>query len=373
MVLRLFTAFLLLATRLIPVLVPGSAISAPTGNDLPTATPESQGYSSDRLQVLSAWLHTGPTTAMMVLANGKVIFSYGDVTYVSKIASVRKSILSMLMGKYVIAGKIDPSKTVKQLRLDDQIPFTPLEEKATLEQLMAARSGIYRDPPKDDLTRQVPMRGSVYPGTVFAYNNWEFDAAGTAFEKLTGLNIYDALERDLALPLGMQDFHRERQHKILSPGSVHPEYAMFLSTRDLARLGLLMSQTGTWNGKQIMDASWIRYITDVLTPWEEMEPAVIRQKGDPSRWGFGSGWWVWDAKFYPGNVRASPFQGAYEARGTGGQYITVLPARGLVLVHKTDIDANPAANREDWPTITVMVLAAMCPHGQCTAEPKKGK
>ncbi|MBV9678865.1 MAG: serine hydrolase [Acidobacteriaceae bacterium] len=373
MVLRLLALLLLLVTPLVPAQERGSSAPAPASNDLPTATPESQGYSSTRLEVLRAWLHTGPTTAMMVLANGKVIFSYGDVTHVSKIASVRKSILSILMGKYVIAGKIDPSKTVKQLGLDDQIPFTPLEERATLEQLMAARSGIYRDPPEDDLTRQVPMRGSAYPGTVFAYNNWEFDAAGTAFEKLTGLNIYDALQNDLALPLGMQDFHRERQHKIPSPGSVHPEYAMFLSTRDLARLGLLMSQMGVWNGKRIVDASWIRYTTDVLTPWEEMEPAVIRQKGDPSRWGFGSGWWVWDAKVYPGNVQASPFQGAYEARGTGGQYITVLPARGLVLVHKTDIDANPAANREDWPTITSMVLAALCPQGQCTAEPKKSK
>ncbi len=370
---RLFPMLPLLVAPLVTAQELKPSISAQSGSNLPTATPESQGYSSARLDALRAWLQTGPTTAMMVLANGKVIFSYGDVTHVSKIASVRKSILSMLMGKYVIAGKIDTSKTVKQLGLDDQIPFTTLEERATLEQLMAARSGIYRDPPEDDLTRQAPMRGSVYPGTVFAYNNWEFDAAGTAFEKLTGQNIYDALQNDLAVPVGMQDFHRERQHKIPSPGSVHPEYAMFLSTRDMARLGLLMSQMGTWNGRQTIDANWIRYTTDVLTPWEEMEPAIIRQKGDPSRWGFGSGWWVWDAKVYPGNLQASPFQGAYEARGTGGQYITVLPARGLVLVHKTDIDADPAANLEDWPTITSMVLAAWCPHGQCTTEPGKGK
>lgn len=307
---------------------------------------------------------------MMVLAHGKVIFIYGDITRVSKIASVRKSVLSMLMGKYVVGGKIDSSKTVKQLGLDDQIPFMPLEEKATLDQLMAARSGTYRDPPTDDLTRQLPARGSVYPGTVFSYNNWEFDAAGTAFEKFSGQNIYDALRDDLAIPLGVQDFHRELQHKNPAVGSNHPEYAMFLSTRDMARLGLLMSQMGIWNGKRIIDENWVRYTTDILTPWEEMEPWILRQKGDPGRWGFGYAWWVWDAKPYPGNVQGSPFQGAYEARETGGQFITVLPARGLVLVHKTDIDANPTANLEDWPTITSMVLAAACPHGQCPAERK---
>jgi CubicO group peptidase (beta-lactamase class C family) len=50
-----------------------------------------------------------------------------------------------------------------------------------------------------------------YPGTHFFYNNWDFNALGTAFEKLTGKNIYDVLRDDLALPLQMQDFNRERQ------------------------------------------------------------------------------------------------------------------------------------------------------------------
>ena len=104
---------------------------------------------------------------MMVIANGKIIFSFGDVAHVSKIASVRKSVLSILIGKYVLSGKIDMGKTVKQLALDDTVPFSALEERATLEQLLTARSGIYRDLPTDDATRQQPARGSVYPGTVF--------------------------------------------------------------------------------------------------------------------------------------------------------------------------------------------------------------
>lgn len=369
-----FIYAMLLVASLVAAQQTGQAVPVQRLIDLPTATPESQGFSSARLDALRTWLRTEPTTAMMVLANGKVIFSYGDVAHVSKIASVRKSVLAMLMGKYVISGLIDTSRSVKQMGLEDKIPFAPLEEKATLEQLMTARSGIYRDPPDGDiLVQQAPSRGSVYPGTVFAYNNWEFDAAGTAFERLTGQNIYDAFQNDLAIPLDMQDFHREMQRKIPSPGSVHPEYAMFLSTRDMARLGLLMFNNGIWNGSKLIDSNWISYMIDIWTPWEEMEPPILRQKGDPSRWGFGFGWWVWDAKFYPGNTWASPFQRAYEARGTGGQFITVIPARGLVLIHKTDIDANPAANLEDWPTITSMVLSASCPHGECAAEPRKSK
>jgi len=82
--------------------------------------------------------------------------------------------------------------------------------------------------------------------------------AGTAFEKLTGKTIYQALEDDLARPLGMQDFDRSKQGKVPSPGSVHPEYVMRLSTRDLARVGQLMLRNGRWNGTPLLPAEWVR-------------------------------------------------------------------------------------------------------------------
>jgi CubicO group peptidase (beta-lactamase class C family) len=363
-------AAILFAIGTLPSLTQDKPPSNP-GTDWVSVSPETEGFSSAKLEILRAWLKTEPTHSMMVVANGKVIFSYGDVAHVSKINSVRKSILSMLLGKYVVSGKIDMYKTVEQLGLDDKIPFTPLEQRATLEQLMTARSGIYRDLPSDDATSQQPSRGSVYPGTFFSYNNWEFDAAGAAFEKITGQNIYDALQTDLAIPLGMQDFHRDLQHKIPEPASNFPEYAMYLSTRDMARIGLLMLNYGVWNGKPILSRDWVRYSVSIITPWEEMEPPLLRMRGNPDRWGFGAGWWVWDAAPFPGNITGTPFQGTYEARGTGGQYITVIPARGLVLIHKTDFDADPHANLTDWPNITSMVLASTCPKEGCPPAPNR--
>ncbi len=345
-----------------------ASVGPPAAANWEHASPESQGYSTPRLEAVKAWLKTEPTTAMMVIVNGKVIFEYGDVARVSKIASVRKSVLSMLMGNYVTAGKIDTGKTVEELGLQDKEPFLPLEKRATLEQLMTARSAIYMDERTDELTRRQPERGVEYPGTTFFYNNWEFDAAGTAFEKLTGKNIYDALETDLARPLGMQDFQRDLQVKVPSPGSVHPEYAMYLSTRDMARLGLMMLQSGSWHGKQVVPGDWVRYSTAVITPWDEMNPAMLRLRGMPERWGFGAGWWVWDAAPFPGGIWASPYQGAYEARGTGGQYITVLWARDMVIVHKVDLAIHPSepewVSQQEWDAITNMVIGAAC-HGKC--------
>src|SRR5438045_3185588 len=105
--------------------------------------PEKLGYSSEKLEVLRAWLKTQKTTAMHVSIGGRVIFEYGDVKRVSKVASIRKSVLAMLYGKYVAAGKIDLQKTVEQLGLNDVQPFLRIEKQATLYNLITARSGVY--------------------------------------------------------------------------------------------------------------------------------------------------------------------------------------------------------------------------------------
>ena len=325
-----------------------------TGDVVPGAewqqvAPESVGYSSAMLEALRAWVKTQQTTAMIVIVQGRVIFSY-DVTHTSKVASVRKSMLGMLYGKYTFDNTIDLDKTVKQLGLDDKGPFIPMEEKATLVQLLASRSGIYlpaRERPETlspwDQGRYMPPRGSAYPGSQFVCNNWDFDAAGTAFENLPHKDIYEALQTDLAVPTGMQDYDIAKQKKIPSPDSVHPEYAMYLSTRDMAQLGLLMPDFGVWNGKIVVPSDWVRYITTLITSFADEYPAALRNAGDPARWGYGLLWWVWDAPMFPGNTYIGPLQGAYSAMGSGGQYITVLPAKDMVVVHQVDIDKDPHA------------------------------
>jgi CubicO group peptidase (beta-lactamase class C family) len=89
--------------------------------------------------VVREWLKTQHTSALVVWSHGKVAFQYGDVARVSKVASVRKSILAMLYGKYVADGTIDLDATVKQLGLDDVQPFQQIEERATLRHLLTAR------------------------------------------------------------------------------------------------------------------------------------------------------------------------------------------------------------------------------------------
>jgi CubicO group peptidase (beta-lactamase class C family) len=325
-------------------------------------TPETAGYSSPRLEALRAWLRTLDTKAMLIAVHGQVIFEYGDVAHASKVASVRKSILSMLYGNYVARGVIDLRKTVTELGLQEAQPFLPIEAGATVEHLITARSGIYLTSGNDGLDLLAPKRGTAYPGTRMQYNNWDFNAAGTAFEKLTGKTIYQALEDDLARPIGMEDYDARKQGKVPSPGSVHPEYVMRLSTRDLARAGMLMLRRGTWGDRQIVPADWVRYTTSLITPFDRVHPDQLAVGGQPDRWGYGVMWWVWEEPLFPGGGSMGPLQGAFTAMGANGQYMTVLPAEDMVVAHTVDFEVN---GRADVPTVAYDAILAMAIIARC--------
>jgi CubicO group peptidase (beta-lactamase class C family) len=332
---------------------------------------ESVGYSSARLQALRAWLQSLDTTAMMVSVGGRSLFEYGDLTHQSYLASVRKSLLAMLYGKYVEDGKIQLEKTLRELEFTDVGGLSPREQEATIEHLISARSGVYHLASNPgDSTDSAPPRNSQRPGAYYLYNNWDFNAAGAVFEKLTSRDIYDALETDLAKPIGMQDFDRARQQKSGDANrSTHKAYHIWLSTRDMGRVGLLMLRQGNWAGQQVVSREWARRITSLVTPLNEINPPELRSLGTGSRWGYGYMWWVWDAPNSPG-----PFEGAYTGMGAGGQYITVLPKLDMVIAHKTDMGQPPAqgsnerrrnVSLSEYDSVIRMLIAARCSGGKC--------
>ncbi len=289
---------------------------------------ETNGLSPEIVRGVDAYVHTLDTTGLMVVQHGRVVYEYGDVTRLSYLASARKSVLSMLYGRYVATGKIRLDATLADLDMSDVGGLLPVEEHAKVIDLITARSGVYhRASNAGDLLSLAPKRGSKAPGTCWLYSNWDFNAAGAAFERMTGKNIYDALRDDVAIPIGMQDFDRERQQKQGDlTRSQYAAYHLVLSTRDMARLGLLMLRHGQWRDRQIIPPEWVRRSTSVRTPLAEMQPADTRA----GPFGYGYMWWVW-----AGPSATGPYQGAYTAMGAFGQDITILPAPDMVVAHKT--------------------------------------
>ena len=290
--------------------------------------PATVGWSKAGLDSVRTMLQSLPSTGFMAVVGGRVLFEYGDIDTLSYLASVRKSILSMLYGNYVASGKVDLDKTLAELGIDDVGGLTDAEKQATARHLITARSGVYHPAsnPGDNLA-SAPPRGSQKPGTYQLYSNWDFNAIGYIFEQETGRNIYDALETDLAIPLGFQDWDRQAQRKSGdTTRSRYLAYHMYLSTRDMARIGYLMLRDGNWNGRQLVPRDWIEETTRAVTPVSQMNPASYRD----GPFGYGYLWWIWDGEWNRG-----PYEGGYSGLGAVGQHITVLPKLDLVVAHKT--------------------------------------
>jgi CubicO group peptidase (beta-lactamase class C family) len=319
------------------------------------AVPEEAGWSAAGLAAVVEQAKSLPTTGLFVIAGGRVLLEYGDIVGLSYLASVRKSVLAMLYGNYVAGGQIRLDKTLAEIGITDVDGLTPQELEATVADLLSARSGVYHPASNaGDNLADAPPRGSQKHGQYFLYSNWDFNALGTIFEKETGRNIYDALESDLARPIGMQDFNRKAQIKSGNLRvSMHPAYHIWLSTRDMARLGTLMLREGNWAGRQLVPREWVREITSPVTRLSDMNPPFMRE----GRVGYGYLWWVFDGPWGQG-----PFKGAYTGMGAGGQYITVLPKLGLVVAHKTNrakTQGKSVSGRQYFELLDTLVAARL--------------
>jgi dihydroorotase/N-acyl-D-amino-acid deacylase len=317
------------------------------------ADPTRAGWSKAGLDSVQATISRMNSSAMVVVEHGRIVYSYGDLTAQSYLASVRKSILSMLYGIEIARGHIDTAKTLAQLGIDDLGGLLPREKEATIQDLLGARSGVYHIASyAGDFLAEAPPRGSQKHGTYQLYSNWDFNALGTIFEQETKRNVFDALQEELARPLEMQDFRRDLQKKEGdSTRSIHPAYPIFLTTRDMARIGLLMLHHGNWKGKQIVPRDWVAKSTGIITPAAQLNPPRIRR----DRVGYGYLWWVFDGPWNTGL-----YEGAYTGIGAIGQFITVIPKLDLVIAHKTipRQPNNPSVSQGEYFALLDRIIAA---------------
>ena len=324
------------------------------------ADPTQAGFSLRGLQEVVDYTRTLKTTGMVVVVDGKILMEYGNVTELSYLASARKSVLSMLYGKYVANGTIKLNKTLGELKIKYHSELTPQEQEATIEDLLNTSSGVYLPASNfSGVNEPLPERGSKKHGEYWFYNNWDFNVLGTIFEQETKQDIYDALEKDLAIPIQMQDFDRKAQEKSGdAEQSIHLAYHIWLSTRDMARLGYLMLRNGKWNDKQLIPEDWVKKSTSALTPMEKLNPA-----GANRGWfGYGYLWWV-----FTGPKAIGPYEGGYTAMGAYGQYIAVFPKVNMVIAHKTKPESGQVGGTGIL-TIIEKLFAARTPESQ-----KKGK
>lgn len=296
-------------------------------------SPAFYGWDLTKLDAIESYIiDSTSTTGLMVIQDGRVIYEFGNITENSYIASCRKSILAMLYGKYVENGTIDLDKSLAELDIRYNGLLLETEETATVKDIISSRSGIYLPAANGgDMIHLAPQRGDVKPGELWVYNNWDFNMAGHIFEKLTQKNIYDEIDSQFAIPLQMEDWDRTTQEKdgdrlITDVLAYHINF----STRDMARLGLLMLNKGKWKDQQIIPELWVEEIKKPITSFEEVDKIAPFVKNEFTQFAYGYMWWLWH------NPKHKVLENAYSAQGAWGQNITVIPNINTVVVIKTN-------------------------------------
>ena len=179
--------------------------------------PAQAGWSLERLAEAKAYAERFGSTSGMIIQHGVVVDDWGDTAARTPLFSIRKSLLSALIGIAVAKHQIDPDRSLARLGVDDNPPaLTDVEKQATVKDLLEARSGVYHPTVYETpwMISIKPPRGGHTPGQFWCYNNWDFNTLGAIYEKATGVGIFDAFDAEIAKPIGMQDFRPSDGHYV---------------------------------------------------------------------------------------------------------------------------------------------------------------
>jgi len=143
------------------------------------------------------------------------------------------------------------------------------------------------------------------PGTAFVYTSAASYMLSAILTKLTGETLHDYLRPRLFEPLGIVGEQWDIGPDGINPGG----NGLTCKTADILKLGILHSQGGCWNGRQILPADWVAAAT----------------RPHANDYGYH---WV-----------TSP-RGDYRAVGLFAQLAMVFPAQDAVLAVTAGIDGS---------------------------------
>jgi len=353
--------FFFLALIALQVSQANAKTHSPAHNEYPgkhwtqASKPEDRGWSSEKLAAAKTYADSLDTAAVVIVDDGVIVSQWGATETKFNVHSIRKSFLSGLYGIAFAKGEIDLNATLDQLGIDDNEPsLTPVEKQARVIDLLKARSGIYHAALYETpgMKAEKPPRGSHPPRSFWSYNNWDFNALGTIYEKLTHDTIYHSFDTQIAQRIGMEDYDPKEQEYVTGPDSIHRAYPFRMTARDMARYGLLYLRNGKWRDAQVIPTQWVKDSTTAYS--------VADGNARDNYSGYGYLWWIAvNGNHYP---KVEVPDGSFSAWGAGGHFIAVIPAMNLVVVHRVNTD-DPArkGTLEQFGELLHLLLAASKP------------
>lgn len=312
---------LLICAAILILSIPASSQTYWPTHGWRTSTPEQQGMDSEKLREAMDYIreHDLSVHSMLIVRNGYVVLDAYFYPYNEKdvhdVASVTKSITSTLAGVAMNEGKI---KSLSQPVLSFFPSFVAnndeRKQRLTIEHLLSMTSGLQCEPRKNELTLlqmkesadwvkfmlDLPMADG--PGRKFVYCSGGMHLLSGIITRATNQSANDYARRSLFEPLGIRNVKWPADPQ----GVSHGWGDLHLHPHDMAKIGYLWLNQGMWNSRYLISADWMRQATQ------------IHAKSGSDEYGYG--FWIRSGA------------GLYEAVGRGGQRISVVPSKNLVVV-----------------------------------------
>ncbi|MGW8313952.1 MAG: serine hydrolase domain-containing protein [Bacteroidales bacterium] len=256
--------------------------------------------------------------SLLIVRHGKLVAEgyckdENDLYSLHNIKSATKSITSILTGIMLDIGGIESLESMIYDYLPEYFDDDGRKRSITIRQVLTMETGLnFID---DVHTREmlyhpgsslrfVLEKDLVFePGTDWFYGDGNPQLISGLIQKLTGVSESEFAEKYLLTPLGITNYMWETTKDSLTLGSI----GLWLAPRDMAKIGLLMANQGTWNGTRVVAESWINESTRRQSLFQN----------------YGYYWYPLEDK-------------AFYAEGHGGQLIWVYPEYDLVVVITSD-------------------------------------
>ena len=253
------------------------------------STPQEAGMDQVKFDEAMATL---PSPAV-VIRHGKIAGSKGDITRSGHIWSGSKSLIALIVAQLVQQGR---------LSLDTSVPGSnvPTDPPASYRHFLSMTSDFQLSPHN--------------PGGHYAYNNGAFTHCGDQIKNtyFPGKTHVEMLKDAYLTAIGSEDPIGFDGYASGWSGG------WSVSTRDLARVGYLVLRKGSWNGQQVIPAS---FVSDLYKP--QIADSAIESPDAPDG-------------FYNETQRTPQLRGAYS-------FGFWLPHKGPVLHSQSATEAVAAA------------------------------
>jgi CubicO group peptidase (beta-lactamase class C family) len=337
-------------------LVAASLLATPASasEPLPRHNPARHDVSPGALNAaLAAAEQQGFIRSMVVVRDGAVIGEghwYGAPGTLQQSRSVTKSVMSMLIGIAIDRGDFPHGITSRMVDYlpTHLVPTDPAKQDILLAHLLTMTAGFAwnedldveswlngPDPVAEILGR--PM--AAPPGTSWNYNTAAAHLLSVMLTEATGMSTLDFADAYLFGPLGITE-----RNWMTTGGYANGGHGLFVTTEDLAKLGLVFVNGGSWNGEQLVSRYWVNASTSkvvlnlgVFQPLTELH--------------YGFLWWL---------DRSTPYQ-VYTAWGWGGQFIFCVPGLQLVIAVHTDSGVSGAVADSQEAAVLDLIVNSILP------------